>query len=136
MAKPDLLKRDPILCNLQIIDHVFLPHDKVKKIHKIGSLLSKSGSAIQFLFKFCFRNHDYNVKVVRDLRVQFSVLAKVANNEHVDLILCATVLSPVLHFAVHNNTQIRIVIIFSKRHFAIHSDTQIRIQYYRRVQVC
>jgi hypothetical protein len=58
MAKPDLLKRDPILCNLLIIDHVFLPHDKVQKMLKIGSLLSKYGLAIQFLFKFCFRNHD------------------------------------------------------------------------------
>ena len=75
MAKPDLLKRNSILCNLEIIDHVFLPHDKVQRIHKIGSLLSKSGLAIQFLFKFCFRNYDYNVKIVRDLRVQISVLA-------------------------------------------------------------
>ena len=78
-------------CNIYvcIIDHVFLPHDKVRKIYKIWSLLSKSGFAIQFLFKFCFTNHDYNVKIIRDLIVQFSVLAKVANNEHADLILCA-----------------------------------------------
>ena len=95
MAKPDLLKRDPILCNLWIIDQLFLPHDKVQKIHKIGSLLSKSGLAIQFLFKFCFRNHDYNVKIVRDLRDQFSVLAKVANNEHADLILCGNHSNPI-----------------------------------------
>jgi hypothetical protein len=40
MAKPDLAVRDPVLCIFQLLIKV----------------LAKSGLAIQFLFKFCFRN--------------------------------------------------------------------------------
>ena len=40
-----------------------------QSLQKIGSLLRKSGLAIQFLLKLCFRNLS-NVKIVGDLRVQ------------------------------------------------------------------
>ena len=46
-----------------------------QKLSKIGSLLRKSGLAIQFLLKFCYRNHKQNIKMVRYLRVQVLVLA-------------------------------------------------------------
>ena len=50
MAKIDFARREPTLCNFSIVFFkVFLPQDRIDKLHKIGSLLAKSGSAIQFL---------------------------------------------------------------------------------------
>ena len=77
-------------------------------MHKIGSLLSKSGLAIQFLFKFCFRNHDLNVKIEGDLRVQISEVAKVARNVVADLVLCDLV-QTVNHYTIGDHCKIKIV---------------------------
>ena len=76
-------------------------------MHKIGSLLSKSGLAIQFLFKFWFRNYDQNVKIESDLRVQVSLLAKVVSIAVADLVLCGvsyttTILSSIVDRKVMN----------------------------------
>ena len=62
-------RKDAILCNLSIVAQDFLPQDRIEKLHEFGSLLAKSDSAIYFIWKFCFRNHNYYVKIVKGLRV-------------------------------------------------------------------
>jgi hypothetical protein len=41
-SKTDFARRDPILCNLLIVDQGFLPRDTIEKLRTIGSLLAKS----------------------------------------------------------------------------------------------
>ena len=89
MLKADFARRDLILCNFSIVDPGFLPRDSVEKLRKTWYLLAKSGSAIQFLLKFCFRNHDQNIKIVKGLRYQISVLAKFASNPEARSKQCA-----------------------------------------------
>ena len=56
-------RRDPILCNFWI-PFMYQKHEINNQYsHKIGSLLSKSGLAIQFnSFDICFTNHNSNFK--------------------------------------------------------------------------
>ena len=67
MPKPDLVVRDPVLCIFQLLIKVFLPQDRIEKLQEIMSLTANSGLAIQFLFKFCFRNHliGYRLSLVQ-----------------------------------------------------------------------
>ena len=68
------------MCNFSIVNQDFWPQDRIEKLHRIGSLLAKSGWPLQFLWKYCFRNHNYNMKmrvqIVKGLRVEISALAK------------------------------------------------------------
>ena len=52
MAKLDFAGRDPILCNLSIIDQVFLPQDRTQKLHKIGSLPKNLVRPFNFFWNF------------------------------------------------------------------------------------
>ena len=55
MVKSDLAVEDPILGIFQLLVKVVLP--KIETLHKIGAPTARSDFAIQFLLKFCFRNH-------------------------------------------------------------------------------
>ena len=74
MAKQDFAVRIPILCVFQLLVKVFLPQDKIGKLLKIGSPAARFGLAIQFILKFCFRNHLYNVSILMGLRVKILVV--------------------------------------------------------------
>ena len=74
----------PILCIFQRLIKIFCHKINNWKLHKIGSVLTKSGLAIQFPLKFC----NQNVIVVRGLRLEISVLAATQRQSFSTVLQC------------------------------------------------
>ena len=88
MAKPDFANMVPILCIFQLLIKIFCHKINNWKIHKIGTILAKSGFAILFLLKFYLETTIRMSKSSEVKRLEISVLVQPRGKV---LVLCACI---------------------------------------------